>query len=169
MQVTIREVNVENAPNGKRYQIAKVVYDYRGENRNTQIFSFKNPSVFNILKDLPRNTTVDVEITQEGQYKNWSKVTPVTADVVEKPAASTGRVIGSNYETPAERAARQVYIVRQSSISSAVELLKTGAKAPPTTEEVLRVAQEFVDFVFQNESVETSSAAPERTAGMVSE
>jgi hypothetical protein len=52
----------------------------------------------------------------------------------------------SNYETADERAARQVMIVRQSSISNAVALLKTE-KHTPTTEEVLAVAKQFENFV----------------------
>ena len=56
--------------------------------------------------------------------------------------------VRSTYETPEERAKKQVYIVKQSSINAAIQLLSVGAKQPPSTELVLTEAQKFVDFVF---------------------
>ena len=56
----------------------------------------------------------------------------------------------STYETPEERAKRQVLIVRQSSLSSAIELLKTDKKSP-TVPEVLQVAKQFEAYVFGND------------------
>ena len=66
----------------------------------------------------------------------------------ETKPATGGRVTGSNYETKEERAQRQVYIIRQSSISSAVELLGTGAK----TADVIATAKEFEAYVFAKEA-----------------
>jgi hypothetical protein len=66
--------------------------------------------------------------------------------------ASGGTATRSTYETPEERAKKQVYIVKQSSISAAVALLTTGAKIPPSTELVLKEAQKFVDFVFDEKA-----------------
>jgi hypothetical protein len=54
----------------------------------------------------------------------------------------------SNYETPEERAQRQVLIVRQSSLSSAVAMLTAGAKTPPKVEDVLALASRLEGFVF---------------------
>jgi hypothetical protein len=53
----------------------------------------------------------------------------------------------STYETPEERAKKQVYIVRQSSISAAIDTLKTDKKNP-TKEEVVATAQFYESFVF---------------------
>lgn len=50
-----------------------------------------------------------------------------------------------NYETPDERAKRQVLIVRQSSLSNAIEALGPGKKAAEYT----KLAESFVDFVFE--------------------
>lgn len=69
-----------------------------------------------------------------------------------KPAAASGnstRVTGSNYETKEERAARQVYIIRQSSISSAIDLLKDSK---PTVEGVLNVAKQFEEYIFSEKT-----------------
>lgn len=64
----------------------------------------------------------------------------------------------SNFETPEERAQRQVYIIRQSSISSAISALSIGAKAHPKIDEVLDVAKQFEAFVFGRSS---SGASPQ--------
>jgi hypothetical protein len=64
-------------------------------------------------------------------------------------AASTGTVAAkpvSNYETKEERAARQVMIVRQSSLSNAVSTLSVGAKHL-TPSEVVAVAKEYERYV----------------------
>ncbi len=54
------------------------------------------------------------------------------------------------YETPEERAQRQVYIIRQSSLSSAIAFSAT-LKTPLPLKEVLKVAEEMSAFVFQTE------------------
>ena len=51
-------------------------------------------------------------------------------------------------ETKEERAARQVYIIRQSSLSTAVELLGQGK----SVDEVIKVAKQFETYVFDKSS-----------------
>lgn len=56
----------------------------------------------------------------------------------------------STYETPEERAKKQVYIVRQSSVNAAIALLKTD-KRVPAKEEIADTAQFFEAYVFGND------------------
>lgn len=58
--------------------------------------------------------------------------------------------VKSTYETPAEREAKQRFIVRQSSISAAINSLSVGAKSALSTVAVLTQAQEYFDWVMQN-------------------
>jgi hypothetical protein len=74
-----------------------------------------------------------------------SPVATPQASIAGKPAAASPR---STYETPEERAQRQILIVRQSSLSSAVALLTTGAKTAPSAQAVVDVAKEFEAYVF---------------------
>jgi len=69
---------------------------------------------------------------------------PQAASGAAKPATTTPK---STFETPEERAKKQVYIVRQSSISSAIDTLKTDKKNP-TKEEVVQVASFYESYVF---------------------
>lgn len=62
-------------------------------------------------------------------------------------SAANGSSNSRGFETPEERANKQVYIVRQSSISNAIEMLKS---TNPSVEQVLQVAKEFEDYVFGN-------------------
>lgn len=62
-------------------------------------------------------------------------------------AQTTNAYQGRDYETAVERAARQVSIVRQSSLKAAVDTLTAGAKATPKVEDILAVAEQYVSFV----------------------
>lgn len=70
-----------------------------------------------------------------------------TSNSASAPAARSG----GSWETPEERAAKQVLIVKQSSLSAAVAMLTTGAKSPPDVAKVKELAQELTDFVFGKE------------------
>jgi hypothetical protein len=67
---------------------------------------------------------------------------------VQKAAATPTK---STYETSEERAAKQVYIVRQSSIANAINFLNVSGSKKHTTEEALVIAKQFEDFVFGKE------------------
>ena len=62
------------------------------------------------------------------------------------------KVPARTFETPEERAVRQRLIVRQSSLSNAIDLLTVGAKTAPTVDQVKEVAESFVDFVFEKKT-----------------
>lgn len=153
-QVKIQEVNVEKVSNGKGgYEVANVNYLYKGEVKTTKIMSFSNPQVF---KDVQKfvGKTVEVSTTQNGKYTNWAKLevvasddTPSKSDVVKSTATR------STYETPEERAQRQLMIVRQSSIANALTYHKDTVAADEfyNVALVLQTAQQFVDFVYAKE------------------
>jgi hypothetical protein len=136
---------------GRSYQEIDVTYKTEnGQVSNKKIMSFSNPSVFNHLKDLTKGEVVHVTTVKNAKgYWDWTGVgsegdAPVATQSKPATAQAGGRVTGSNYETKEERAARQILIVRQSSLSSAVELLGPGK----SVEEVLAIAKQFEDYVF---------------------
>lgn len=94
-------------------------------------------------------------------YWDWTAATRSSADA---PSATQPTRVGggatsspkSTYETPEERAAKQVYIVRQSSVSSAIAMLTPGSKSPLDVDAVLAIAGRLEDFVFgKDKQVET--------------
>lgn len=71
----------------------------------------------------------------------------------------------SSYPTDEERAKTQVYIVRQSNITAAINLLSVGAKAPPKLDDIIATAKRFEDHVFGTSNDPISDAAPAVSAG----
>lgn len=156
-KIQVQEVNVSSAGNGPRkYQIANVIYSYNGENRTQKIMSFANPEVFKAIQDVKSGQTVEVDTVKNDKgFTNWSRVAVVASDGSSAPASAKAgavgptKVVGSTYETAEERKVKQMLIVKQSSISNAIDYLKGNAPdAEFNVSIVLEIAQQFVDFVY---------------------
>ena len=149
--VDVGAPNTHAAKNGRSYQSIEVTYkNEQGQVANKKLMSFSNPSVFNYIKELTKGTQVNVTTTKDANgYWQWTGLggDGSVATPESKPATG-GRVTGSNYETKEERAARQILIVRQSSLSSAVELLGTGKSVA----DVIATAKQFEAYVFGSEA-----------------
>lgn len=162
MRVIFQEVNVENVQKGKsRYSIATVTYTSNGRNMQQKLMSFANPDSFAVVQKLAPGQEIDVEVTKnDAGYNQWASVKPVTEDAPAATKATGGKAPVSQYETREERQTRQLHIVRQSSISSAVAALTPGAKAAIPVDTVLAYAQALVDFVYsdQTEDLATPNA-----------
>jgi hypothetical protein len=163
MRVIFQEVNLEQVVKGKsRYTIAHVTYTVNGSNKTYRAMSFANPEVFGAVQKFTQGQELEVTITKnDAGYDNWAKVVAASQDatpVAASPATSTGKVLGNQYETRDERNTRQLHIVRQSSISNAINLLTPGAKASLDVAKVLEVAQELVDFVYSTNEVAVEEA-----------
>jgi hypothetical protein len=158
MQVVIRNVDVQWSGEGrKKWGKAVVEYTYNGESRKQNVISFSNPEIFKKVQELS-GQTVEVETFKNDKgYTEW-KTIDVSAGAPSSGAspAATGstRVSGSNYETREERAARQVLIVKQSSLSNAVAALTPGAKSALDPKVVIDLAQVFTDWVLDTKSAE---------------
>ena len=142
---TVQEVVVTSVTSGKKpYNVAEVTYTTdRGENKSKKVMSFSNPAVFNTLQNIKYPTVVEVE-NDGAPYYNWKAVKIVTDEASDapKPAVRSGGYV-DNRETPAERAMRQVMIVKQSSLGHAVSVLGPGLER----ENYTALAQYFVDWV----------------------
>ena len=150
MQISIVDVgspNTHAAKNGRSYQSIEVMYkNDSGQAASKKLVSFRNPTVFNHIKGLTKGDTVNVTTVKNSEgYWDWTGIEGEGAVATQETKPATGgRVTGSNYETKEERATRQVYIIRQSSLSTAVDLLGQGAKVT----DVIATAKEFEAYVF---------------------
>ncbi len=175
MNVNIKVISVENTfvPTAKGgYNKLEVAYKNLTTNKveSKILMSFGlTANVYKALADAKPNDVFCIESEKKPaadgkEYWTWLSVaqTPPTnhnsmsEGQVSKP---TSFPVKNTYETPEERAKKQVYIVKQSSLGSAIELLSIGAKTPPAKEDVLKLAQEFTDWVFQNQEVAQQSLA----------
>lgn len=143
---------------GQGYNQLEVTYkDDKGQTKSKKIMSFANPTVFATLKNANKGDVFDVEMVKNGDFWNWTSVTPVDGSVASAPAASTGfsktaatSAPGrSNFETPEERALRQRLIVRQSSITAAFEFLKNQNQVAEDLDQVLDTAERVYDWVYK--------------------
>jgi len=150
--IDVGQPNTHAAKNGRSYQSLEVTYkDEGGKTTTKKLMSFSNPSVFNHIKSLTKGDQVNVVTAKDANgYWQWTGIGG-DEQVAEQPAkqsATPTRVTGSNYETKEERAARQVLIVRQSSVASAVAALAIGAKSSPSSADVIKYAKEIESYVF---------------------
>jgi hypothetical protein len=91
------------------------------------------------------------EVMAVGKGEAESDNLPIPSRPEGKPATSSVTV-KSNYETAEERAARQRLIVRQSSLSNALQYFEI-TKAKPTVDEVTDLAESFTKFIFETNEV----------------
>jgi hypothetical protein len=154
MRVKIVNVDIENVVKGKsRYSAATVAYLFNGEARTQKVMSFANPDVFKKVQDFV-GQEVEVTVTKnDGGYNQWSAISTdfsggSTPTASSPPPTSSPR---GSFETADERANRQVYIVKQSSLASAIALTEAN-KAKASPEEIIATAQKFVDYVFGNDN-----------------
>jgi hypothetical protein len=155
MLVTIQEVNTNYVKKGNGgYNVAEVKHTSNGKESVKKIFSFANPAVYDAVKAAVPGGSYEIEVKKNGEYWDWVAVKEAAgaAAAATKPAVTGGKVTGSTYETADERKIKQMYIIKQSSISNAIELLSVGQKTPPDVAQVLTTAQLFVDFVYGNDA-----------------
>jgi len=149
MQITVIDVVQETlaAKNGRTFQQLVVSYkNDKGMAQAKKLVSFANPDLFKAAKTWLKDQVYNVKTVKNDKtgYWDWVSLEGDNQVAETKSAPSATRVTGSNYETKEERAARQIYIVRQSSITNAVALLGPGK----SVSDVLNVAKQFEDFVF---------------------
>lgn len=154
MQIQIISTSVETKQGGKSsYQVLEVVYKnltYQGKVESKKIMSFgATAPAFKALSSAQAGQTFEVTVVKNAQgYNDWTAVTTATVEAPVAAAAKSTPAPKSTYETPEERAQRQILIVRQSSVDRALAYHSIGAKTPPKLEDVFNTAQEIVDFVF---------------------
>lgn len=167
MKIKVIKTSVEWQEKGKaKWQKLNVVFhnDATGKVDGRNILSFTNKDVFGALANAQKDDVFDITEVQNAKgYPEVVKVEKLDSGSFGPVAvpASTPEMASraspaprSNFETPEERAARQVLIVRQSSLSSAITLLGEGAN--PDT--VTALADRFVDYVFNKPDAMTSIA-----------
>ena len=157
MRIEIINVQQTSKPTAKggTYQQLDVAYknlDFQGRVEGKKIMSFNYKDTFAALSKATNGQIYDITKVKEGEYWQWSNAileesqgTTNSATTVSKASPSPK----STYETPEERALRQRMIVRQSSISNAIETLKVEKKVVDT-KDVIKVAQVYFDWVMDN-------------------
>jgi hypothetical protein len=171
-QMKIKIVAVESGKGtskaGKPYDFLEVTYknlSFGDKVENKKVMPFGSKEVFATLQGSKSGDVFTLQREKDNAgYWQWIGIAVGDVQIEQSnggtnaaPAKGATPTPKSTYETPEERAKKQVYIVRQSSISAAIETLKTDKKNP-TVEEVLTVARTYEDYVFGI----SAEAAPEK-------
>lgn len=180
MQIEVVNVNVSTQPTAKgSYQVADVAYknkSFQDKLEGKKVMDFASKVVFDTLTKAKFGEVFNItRVKNEKGFWDWIAANAdVAGDMAgdqvpagpAAPHATAPRSVASpapksNYETAEERAARQILIVRQSSVSSAVELAVASKVKDP--QEVLTIARQFENFVFgrdEPQMVESTKASP---------
>lgn len=164
MQISIINVVNQTVPTQKgSYQALEVTYKevQGGKTGTRKIMSFVNDSkpAFEALSGASYGEVFDVAMVKQAgkdgkEYWVWTNATKGVASAqgsatgVDNGKASATTVSKGTWETPEERAKKQIYIIRQSSIGAAVEALTPGAKAALKPDDILTLAKRFEEYVF---------------------
>jgi hypothetical protein len=160
MFIEVVDVNRSDAmgKNGKSYGVLQVAYRADGKMQEKKLMSFSNPNVFKHIEKMSKGESVEVK-TEKDQNGYWQWTAIGDAASAQSTPSATGssqatptRVTGSTYETKEERAVKQRYIVRQSSLSNAIDSLSIGAKSALSPADVIAVAKQFEEWVFSENS-----------------
>lgn len=159
MQIQVIATTIETKPTqkGTSYQQLEVTYknlSYQGKVESKKLMSFgANANAFKTLADAPTGSQWEVTVVKNAQgYNDWTSVVAASAAPASSPqtgaqARTQPGQTRSTYETPEERAQRQILIVRQSSLSAAVSTLAVGAKTVKP-DDVIAVAKQYENYVF---------------------
>lgn len=172
IQVLSIEVNPTMSKNGKSYEQLVVAYknlSFNGkvESKTLMPFGLQKES-FTTLKNAKPVEVFDVEVLKnEAGYNDWvtvKKGSSVPSSGNSQMQSATNAAVTATtttkggWETPEERAKKQIYIVRQSSISAAVNALSVGVKTGPKAAEVIEYARELEAFVFESDKAQATVA-----------
>lgn len=142
----IKVLEVGNVTKEKTYFVYPLKFESDGKTQERKMFSFNSDS-YKALKDAKPDQVYEVKLEKDKNgYWQWASVAEVTGSAA---AASTGTSRASTFETPEERARRQVLIVRQNALTNAVAVLARGDGAVAIPE-VVALAGEFEQWVLRD-------------------
>lgn len=163
MKISIVNVSLTTVPTSKgSYQQLETVYKnltYGSKVESKRIMSFgAGKASFEVLSTAQPGDIYDVTVVKNDKgYLDWTAMTKGDATSGNQMASQGGPVLTgggnatartSTYETPEERAKKQVYIIRQSSLSNAIDTLAVGSKSALKADEVIDLARKYESYVF---------------------
>jgi len=159
IQILSTQVNQATTKTGKPYDIVEVAYknlSFQGKVEGRKIMPFgATAATHSVLKGATTGQTYEVTVVKgESGYNDWTAA--VLSDGTQAPTPAPSAMTSSKasvgatrstYETPEERAQRQVLIVRQSSLNVALGTLSVGAKVVKPAD-VIALAKQYENYVF---------------------
>lgn len=161
MQIEFISASFEQVPGkaGKTgYGKATVSYKAGGQARTQSVMSFSNPAVYSYLEGCQTGDLLEVVVTKNAAgYNQWASIDKSenteaqvsTSPTKETPSKLTTTTYAArDFEGKEERAQRQALIVRQSSLSNAINMLTVGSEVSPPVDSVFSLADSLVAYVY---------------------
>lgn len=155
MSVVAVEAKTATSKVGKPYKLVELAYKnntYQGKLESVKINQYS--AVFNQVAGMQQGQVYDVTKEKDASgFYQWLAVSQQAPGTVAPTAVSQNApvsVAAAKGAYAEQDAKKQIYIVKQSAVKAAVDLLSIGAKTPPSTQSVLEQAQKFVDYVFED-------------------
>lgn len=156
--IEVKSIDIVKATTktGKPYEFIDLMYknkSFQDKVEGKKVMPFGNKEVFEVLKNSEKGDLFYIGRTKNTDgFWDWDKISEVPnglgayyeevghkQQTKAEPAASKT----TPWETPEDRARKQIYIIRQSSLTNAVNTL-VGNVNP---EDVKSTAQNYIDFV----------------------
>ena len=167
LQIKIMDVEVGKGitKSQKPYEFLEVSFKnqtFQDKPEVKKVMPFGSKEVYDVLKGAVKGDIFTVEREKNtGGFWDWIGIKTgenVTMNVAQKtPAAATTK---GTWETPEERATKQLYIIRQSCLAQAVNTLtvpvKPGTEVSPN--DVLELAQTYVNYVCGTGALATNNS-----------
>ena len=154
-KITALKVDVTTAPKG--YKVAEIAYRTDdGKTKGMKVLDFVQKDVFAVLKDVKPGDVLNAEFEKNPKgfwtfktlESTGEKASAAVSSTPDKTPARTG-----NWETTAERAQRQIMIVRQSSLAQAVNYSELIKNTKADLEDIVAIAKVFESYVLGTETV----------------
>lgn len=149
MNLEIRVKNIDDESKGKYNQLTIDYTDVgSGKEHTYKLMSFVNKDAYLLLKSAKIGDIFHVVCNKNDKgYWQWDEVYKSGEQMKTIKVNTSPR---STYETPEERAQKQIYIVRQSSLTSAIAMLAAAndKKTAINPDTVIYVAKKFEQYVF---------------------
>lgn len=158
MEIVFQEMSIEKVPTAKgSYDKATVTYRKDGKLEEKALMSFVSKVVIEKFKKAKKGDKFWIT-TEKNSNGYWQWIKAEESDGEDTPPFEGGIPVANkapaakpsgngNWETKDERQARQVCIVRQSSLSNAIEFLNHNNKNYKL-DDVIDTAKSFEAYVF---------------------
>lgn len=175
MKIQVLSVQVQTVPTKSgSYQVADVAFKnltFQGKVEGKKVMSFgATKDAFTTLATAQPNDIFEVNVVKNDKgYNDWVSMTkgdantPTQQAPTGQSATGNGTARTSTYETPEERAKKQVYIVRQSSLSNAIDSLSVGGKSALKPDEVIDLARKYEAYVFGSAAIPAPESFPDES------
>lgn len=162
MQLQIRVIGVTTTAKPSStggYTEASIAYRNLATNKveEKKLVSFKFADVFATLSTAAPDSTWEITATKGEKYWDWTEAKTLSADAAAAPVATPAAQSGSygrgttvekkTFETPEERAQRQLYIIRQNALTNAVETVTGGLGGG--LDDILPLAEKYFKWTMQ--------------------